>query len=606
MRSVILVSVEPLYEKKNLLIRPEIIVLFYPFGIWHDNDFLNDTRLRFFVTHQMRMNGFRCAAAIASGLLLWISFPPHAQSESAYLALVPLFILIRTSTPKQAFAWAWLSGMIFWCATLSWFPAIIKNGGPWPLVFLGQFALSAWCALYLGLFAFTSARVWKWAGASGSWRRIVAVILIDPLLWAGTEYLRATVLSGFAWNFLGVSQVKNIPLIQIASVFGVYGVSALLVLANGAITSMVWRAVEPFIARLRQEPLCVSSLSCRLLRSAESVLPIALVLVCWVWGLSRERSWQPENDKHLEWRIALIQPNGPCVFSDDAELRRQQRELLLEQTRLAGIANPDLVLWPETAAPGVLPLQKTYAFIKEGIEAAHAPLLTGSTEAKKIRETGDERKDFLYYNSAWLFAADGDAISAYRKQHLVPFGEYIPLDKKIASLQRLAPTGISCTPGETSGVMSLTRANGDTLKLGPLICFEDTIPDLSRRAIRDGARILALVTNDAWFNGSIEPVQHLHQAVFRAVENGVPMVRCANSGISCVVSPVGKVTMLESDGAVADFHGFMVNAVNVPTTPFPSPYTRYGDWLLAIPGMFIAIWLLLIHKRPRIPFFRRS
>jgi apolipoprotein N-acyltransferase len=295
------------------------------------------------------------------------------------------------------------------------------------------------------------------------------------------------------------------------------------------------------------------------------------------------------------------------VFLDDAELRRKQYAQFIEQTRLAGATTPDLVLWPETALPGVYPYSEvSHEFLKLGLEAARAPLLTGLVEEKRVLNTGDRRKDFLHHNSAWLFAPNGEPIAAYRKQHLVPFGEYIPLDKKIPILQRLAPTGMSCTPGDTSGVMTLTRTNGHTLTIGPLICFEDTVPDLSRRAVRDGARMLALVTNDAWFNGSIEPVQHLHQAVFRAVENGVPMVRCANSGVSCVVSPVGKISMLESDGVIMDFHGLKVAPVFVPETPLAAPYTRYGDWLFTIPGVFLVVGLALIHKRPRLPFSRRT
>ena len=557
------------------------------------------------MTDKMRMNGLKGIAAIISGLLLWSAFPSQTRAESAFCALVPLFLLIRTNAPKHAFRWAWLSGMVFWCATLSWFPAIIKNGGPWPLVLLGQFALSAWCALFFGFFAFTSARVWKWAGASSGWRRVAAVVLIDPLLWVGTEYMRATLFSGFAWNFLGVSQVRNIPFIQFASVLGVYGVSALLVLANGAIASMVWRMAEPILVRMRREPSCAPTWSVRLLRSAESFLPLALVIVCWVWGVAREKTWLATAHAHPEWRIALIQPNAPCVFVDDTGLRQKQYALLIEQTRLAGTTNPDLVLWPETSAPGVLPFSPvTLPFIKAGAEAAGAPLLTGVLEEKRMGVAGNPSKDSLHYNAAWLFSSDGTPIGAYRKQHLVPFGEYIPLDKKIPILQRLAPTGTSCTPGDGPGVMSLTRTNGHTLTIGPLICFEDTIPDLSRNAVRDGARILALVTNDAWFNGSIEPVQHLHQSIFRAVENGVPLVRCANSGVSCVISPAGRVTMLESDGAVMDFHGFMVRTVPVPETPLASPYTRYGDWLFTIPGVFLAVGLALIHHRPRLPFSR--
>ena len=553
------------------------------------------------MTNEMRMNGLRGGAALISGVLLWSAFPPQTQTESAFFALVPLMLLTRASTPKRAFAWAWLSGMVFWCATLSWFPAIVKNGGPWVLVVLGQVALSAVCALFFGLFAYASARVWKWAGELGSWRRVIAVALIDPLLWAGAEYIRANIFSGFAWNFLAVSQVRNTPFIQFASVAGVYGVSALLVLANGAIASMAWRMAEPVIARVRRAPLTALPRGGRLWRSAESLLPFMLVVACWVWGLGRDKAWTAQGHVHPEWRIALVQPNVPCLFSGDAASRQQHYVRLIEQTRLAAIAGPDLVLWPECAAPGVLPNQQTLTFIKAGLAAARAPLLTGVSEEKRIGGTGHAAKDFAHHNAAWLFAEDGTPLGAYRKQHLVPFGEYIPFDKRIPILQRLAPTGASCTPGENAGVMTLERADGDTLAIGPLICFEDTIPDLSRNAVRDGARLLTLVTNDAWFNGSIEPVQHLHQAIFRAVENGVPMVRCANSGVSCIVSPVGLVTQqLEADG-----QGFIVNAVRVPKTPLPSPYTRHGDLPLAIPGMFLAVGLALIRKRPRLPFSRR-
>jgi apolipoprotein N-acyltransferase len=182
----------------------------------------------------------------------------------------------------------------------------------------------------------------------------------------------------------------------------------------------------------------------------------------------------------------------------------------------------------------------------------------------------------------------------------VPFGEFIPLDKTFPILQKLAPTGVSCMPGKAPSVMKLTRANGDTLHIGALICFEDTIPDLSRHAVRAGARILALVTNDAWFNGSIEPVQHLNQAVFRCIETGVPMVRCANSGVSATVDPVGRTGALTSNDQQADFHGFLIRPMYVPITPLPAPYTVWGDFLLAIPGMIlIALILIKITKQEK-------
>ena len=549
-----------------------------------------------------RDTGNRCMkglAAVITGVLLYVAFPPQSQSESAWMALVPLFLVIRHSAPRAAAGWAWLGGVLFWVATLSWFPAIIKNEGPWPLVLMGQAGLSAWCAGFMAVFAYASARVWRWAGAGPGWRRVAAVLAVDPLMWAGTEVARGWLFSGFAWNFLGVSQVANVPLIQAASLAGVYGVSALLVLANGAVASMVERAAWPFVARLGQaaDTARLAGWPARVWRSSESFLPLAVVIGFWFWGLDRVGQWRRQEASVPSWRVALIQPNSPCIFTINSETMRRQLELLVSQTRLAGAARPELVVWPETAVLGSVPYEpQTMAMIREGAAAAGAPLLTGTLEVEHTPVTRAALEGLLYYNAAWLFSAEGDELGRYRKRHLVPFGEYIPLDKTIPWLQRLAPTGLSCTPGRGPGVLRLPRgpeAGGGELRMGPLICFEDTVPALSREAVRAGARLLVLMTNDAWFNGSIEPVQHLEQSVFRAVENGVPLVRAANSGVSGMVDAVGRVRRLESGGQVADFDGFMVSQVAVPEVPLAAPYTRWGDWLLGIPGALLAlgVWL---------------
>jgi apolipoprotein N-acyltransferase len=545
-------------------------------------------------------------ATLLTALLLWSAFPPSSQSQSIWFALVPLMFITRTHTPKRAFGWAWLAGLLFWCATLSWFPAIIKNGGPWILVVLGQVALAAWCALFFGLFAYASACVWTWAGAEASPKRILAVALLDPLLWAGTEYLRGQIFTGFAWNFLGVCQVTNLPLIQIASVLGVYGVSALVILVNGAITSIAMRTIDPFVARYKRLPYSAPALPERLLRSIESFLPFALVFFCWFWGLQRVNTWIKAEQTHPIWRMAIIQPNIPCYFQKNKDLIRQQRAVFHEQNQMAKLAEPDLTFWHETAVPYLVPGDPdAFTFIKQGAENTGSPILSGVMEAEKVPISSSAPQGVHYYNAAWLFDREGKPLGSYRKQHLVPFGEFIPFDKTFTFLQKLAPTGITCMPGQDASIMQLQRPNGDTLHIGALICFEDTIPELSRKAVRAGARILALVTNDAWFNGSIEPVQHLNQAIFRSVENGVPMVRCANSGISATVDPVGRTTMLTSETLKADFHGFMVRPVGVPATPLPAPYTQVGDWLLAIPGAILAILLLLLHLKPQRFFIKR-
>jgi apolipoprotein N-acyltransferase len=542
------------------------------------------------VTNESGIKLAKGAAAVLSGVLLWAAFPPQAQADSAWMALAPLLLVIRCSAPRAAAGWAWLSGLVFWVATLSWFPAIIKNGGPWVLVVLGQVALAAWCAAFLALFAFASARVWRWAGSGAGWRRVAAVLALDPLMWAGAELARGWLFSGFAWNFLGVSQVGNIPFIQVASVAGVYGVSALLVLVNGAVASVLQRTAAPFVARALRKPCGEPAFGLRVWRSAESFLPLALAIGCWFWGLGRVNAWRQAEARAASWRVALVQPNSPCVFEINDEAVVRQQGLLVDQTRLAGAAKPDLTVWPETAVLGSVPHEpQTMRVIREGAAAAGAPLLTGALEIERVPVTPAAPEGALFYNAAWLFSASGDAMGAYRKQHLVPFGEFIPLDKTIPWLQRLAPTGLSCTPGRGPGVLHVTRGAGQTLGLGPLICFEDTVPALSRAAVAAGARLLVLMTNDAWFNGSIEPVQHLNQSVFRAVENGVPLVRAANSGVSCAVDAVGRVKRLESEGRATDFDGFLVTPVAVPATPLPSPYTRWGDWAFAFPGAMLLL-----------------
>jgi len=556
----------------------------------------------------MRNGGWRVVkgvAAVLGGVSLWAAFPPLSQADSAWLGLVPLLLVVRRSGPRAAFGWAWLCGAVFWTATLGWFPAIIKNDGPWPLVLLGQAGLAAWCALFIGAFGAASAAVWRWTGPAPGWRRLAAVLAADPLLWAGTEWARGWLFSGFAWNFLGVSQVANLPLIQIASVAGVHGVSALLVLANGAAATIIERSAEPFIARLKRlrgEGAASAGWGARALRSAESFLPFALVVGCWLWGAARVRTWDRQAASEATWQIALVQPNSPCIFARDESVMRTQMEFLVSQTRLAGAAKPDLTVWPETAVLGSVPDDPgTMRLIREGAAAAGGPLLTGTLEVERTPVTPATPEGCFFYNAAWLFSASGEAMGRYRKRHLVPFGEYIPLDKTIPILQRLAPTGVSCTPGRGPGVLCVSKEGGRELRLGPLICFEDTVPALSREAVRAGARLLVLMTNDAWFNGSVEPVQHLDQSVFRAVENGVPLVRAANSGVSCAVDAAGRVRRLESAGVLADFPGFLVTRVAVPAEPLAAPYTRWGDWTLGIPGALAAVVVLLgvrLRRRP--------
>ncbi len=541
---------------------------------------------------------------LITSILLWSSFPPYAQSDSAWLALVPILLIIRACKPKSAFKWTFLAGLGFWVLTLSWFPAIIKNGGPWFLVVLGQFALAAWCALFMGLFALASSSLWRLGGAEPSWKRVGLIFIVDPLLWVGTEYIRGWLFSGFAWNFLGVSQVHNTALIQVASIAGVYGVSAVLVMVNGGIASIVERSAAPFLLKIlrKERVLYKNTVAARLLKSLESFVPIIFVMLCWLWGMNRIKNWQRMELDYPAWRIALVQPNTPCIFVFDDETMHQQLKILLDQTRFAAAAKPHLVVWPETSLLGSVPDEAgTMRFVRKGAAITGSTLLTGTLETERVEGSRAAPLGMKFYNAAWMFAADGTVLGHYRKQHLVPFGEYIPLDKIIPVLQKLAPTGVSCTAGDGPSLIDLPGDEGRSVKVGSLICFEDTLPSLSRASVKAGAGMLALMTNDAWFNGSIEPVQHLNQSIFRAVECGVPLVRSANSGVSCVVDAVGRVSELTSQGRNTDFSGFLMTQVRIPETKCSTPYVIFGDWIMAIPGglLFVltAAWIAFKHYR---------
>ena len=543
------------------------------------------------------------AVALLSGFLVATAFPPFQSGQvPVWVALVPLLWLLRRSTPKGGFLLGLLSGLGFWVTTLCWFPAIIKNDGPWFLVLLGWMGLALLCASYWAWFGLLSSALWQKFRDRGVGARLGLILIADPLLWVGIEWVRSWLFSGFAWNFLGVSQAENPPMIQIASLVGVYGVSLLILWANGALTSLAERMFLPIWMKIRGMNPLPESRGTRFLRGLESGLPFVLILIVWFWG-SRRVATYSRTAQGESWLITLVQPNAPCIFNLDLERTRRQFRLLQEQTQLANLTRPDLVVWPETAAPGGGPRSRaTLDFIGKSIGPGGAPLLSGMVELERVVPTTVAPKGILSYNAAYLLNADLKILGGYRKQHLVPFGEYIPFDKQLPFLQKLAPTGFSCTPGTDAGIMTLTNAaHRSALRIGPLICFEDTVSSLSRQAVLSGANLLALMTNDAWFNHSCEPVQHAWQAIFRAVENGVPMIRAANSGVSCVVDPVGRVKRLEMDGMTTDFHGFLNQRIRAPAEVKLTPYTRFGDGLLAIPGALLGLGLtlFLIYRRRR-------
>lgn len=533
-------------------------------------------------------NLLRLAAALGSGAMLWTAFPPLDRSDSAWFALVPLILLARHTRPRAAFGWAWLAGMAFWLPSLSWLWQLIGNGGPWPLVVLGHGALAAYCALYFGLYGLAAAALWQ-AVARKTWRgwRLLAVVAAEPILWAGSEHLRGVLLTGFPWNALAVSQAGNAALIQPAAWGGVALVSALLFGVGAGVASLMERVTLPLFDKRGSHPRFDPW------RSAEGILPLLILAGCWLWGVERVRTQVRAQGAQDEWRVVLVQPDTPCIFEITDAMVLEQRRVLLDLTTYASAACPDLVIWPETAVQGVMPWHsEVMALASNGAHAGGAPLLTGTIEVEEVSRGGGRPPAVRSYNAAWLFDTNGLSTGSYRKQHLVPFGEFMPGDRWLPVLERLSPVGFSCSAGRESTILRVGRRGGGTtgmLAFSPLICFEDVFAGLSRRAVRRGARLLVNITNDSWFDGSSESEQHLRQSVFRTVENGVPMVRAANTGVTCLIEASGRV-MRFTPGPGGPATGFMPACVRVsPATTAHTLYNRWGDWIFGIPAAMLTL-----------------
>ncbi len=509
------------------------------------------------------------AAWFLPGFLLWASFPPMAEKMDCFFALAPLLWFARNRGARESFRLWFLNGLLFWFATLSWMPAIVKNGGPWPLVVLGWGALSAYCALYFGAFGWFSSKVWAWAKDEGcAWRpaprwpyarRIAAILVAEPLVWCGLELLRSRLLGGFAWNHLGLP-LANANFGSPAAIGGVYALSAVVVLVNGTIAGIAERMMR------------------RAGRWAfmETLVPFALIWGLYVaGGRAVDRARSPDGAR--EMCVAMVQRNFPCVFQrDEAE---DPVEVYSNLVSAISHTRPEVVVLSESALC-------EFGAVDSPRACAFARWIVGLAGAEEVIAGGGRRAGGKEYNSAGLYRA-GRIAETYDKVHLVPFGEFIPGDKWITALQKLAPVG-SCTPGE--------------LKLlggwGVAICYEDTDSAQMRALARKGAKALVFITNDSWFSRSVEAEQHAWHAVPRAIETGLAVVRTGNSGVTGTVSPDGRASWLAgADGRpTVDARGTICDRIPVSGAR-RTPYLLWGDVPLAVAfALFIGVVILVKYR----------
>lgn len=498
------------------------------------------------------------------GFLLWAAYPPMGERADVIFALAPLLWLSRREVNARIVAKRWFqSGIFYWIATLSWMPAIVKNGGPWPLVVLGWFALAAYCAAYFAAYGFLSVKIWKWTRGGTYVRRLFSIILLEPLLWCGLELVRSRLFGGFAWNQLGVVAV-NSGFGSPATLGGVYLCSAVIVLISGTIAGIaerVWKPERSGFSNLKR------------MGFFETLLAFAVVLgIYWKSGTAL----LDNGLRGKTLKVAMVQRNFPCVFKPQTENPYEVYERLLNNVAML---EPDLVVLPESALCEFGGSVGTKQFVEWVMKKTNgAALLAG----------GSRNADGKSYNSAALYTPK--SISVYDKVHLVPFGEFIPGDKLFPILQQFAPVG-SCTPGELKLLDD---------KIGVAICFEDTDSAQMRQLAKLGAKVLVFITNDSWFSESIEAEQHAWQAVARAIETGLPVVRVGNSGVTGTISPLGKTSWLVGPNgkALVDQEGAMFDRVLLAEgRPLPTGYVRYGDLPLLIAFALLILSMILIQYR---------
>ncbi|HST30727.1 MAG TPA: apolipoprotein N-acyltransferase [Chthoniobacterales bacterium] len=518
-------------------------------------------------------------AAVATGLLGVACFAPFDQSWICWIALTPLIAAVWFSGENCKRRWlrnlllGYLAGIVFFTGTFSWLGAL---GDLYQSLFLH--GLSFLLSLYLGLhFAF-----WAWfiglirpTAVTASWRNLL-IAFVAAAAWATHEWIRGWLFSGFGWNGLGVGLHQSWPLIQISEFTGVVGLSFALAFVNIiAITTPLRLFAEARTNRMRPH--------------FDLTLTMIAMVALFAFGIRRAKN--PEPTEPL--RVAAVQASVPQFQKFDPEFTREIFERFTRLSEIALRANPppDLLIWPESSMPDLVrdPSTASHQFVRQLLGSTKSDLLLGSLDLEDGRD----------YNAALLVSSGRDRIQAYRKIHLVPFGEYVPLRHSFPLFAAIANTWVpgDFTPGTDYIVFDLTN-NG--VRVAPLICFEDTVGDLARRFVLNGATLLVDVTNDGWFLESSGSRQHLANAIFRCVENRRPMVRAANTGVTCFINQFGHVTqMLRDDTGNTFTEGVLSGEINVPRTTGLTFYTRHGEWFAEICAVITAIAVGVIFARRR-------
>jgi apolipoprotein N-acyltransferase len=538
----------------------------------------------------------RFALAIVAGLLLAASMPTLSVAGMAWIAPGLMLLAAFGRRGMAAFRIGYVAGLAYYLASLSWLLLIPVTGYP----ILGWAALSAFLSLYpatwvwlcwksfpatlagglgtervpvaaevtrrmaqdsaSGFRLLTSAATYLHGlqalvagvpmnlrgdfppgGTPGStaggtpastanwgeqflavnWSQRLIWSLAGAALWVALEMMVARFLGGFPWNLLGSSQYRIVPLIQIASFTGIYGVSFLVVWSSLSLLS----AAMVVIRRPANRSAWVG----------EIILPMLAVSALYVTGY--QKLLRPETPRPT-LAVALVQPSIPQTLIWDPRENTNRFKQLLQLSEQALTNKADVLIWPEAALPKMLRYDEETLDAVAGLAREHTVWMIVGSDDLEPRRNAKRPNETDAFNSSFLVNPAGELVERYVKRNLVIFGEYIPLVRWLPFIKYLTPIDEGFTAGDRVVPFELKNLH---VKVSVLICFEDEFPQLVREYVSDDTDFLVNITNDGWFREGSAQWQHAAGAIFRAVENGVPLVRCANDGLTCWIDSSGRL-----------------------------------------------------------------
>lgn len=558
-----------------------------------------------------RATWIRIAAAVTSGLLVAGLFPPFNFAALAWVAMVPLLAAlwsVEGARPgRRGFLLGWLAGTLSCGVQFSWLAIVSPLGAVILPLYLGLF----WGAF--GAYAATLGNPWRseregWSECARSLR----LAFCHGAVWAGLEWLRGWLFTGFGWNGLGVAFHETAAIAQGADLLGVAGLSMLLVFFQAVLVQTgrrMMRSARDGVRRLRIDfavaaavvgmVLCYGIVRMAMEGRGESVRLKTLLVQINIPQDAARVLWEP-IDIHMAYEEETLKALEQLADKDAARLK----EAVADGNEGAiSLSWPDWVMWPESALTGRIlraedgtwgTWQENLDTIAQVRKAGPFYLIHGTNELE-AEKSGESELVMMEGGRAWNSLAvmsPEDDLQTYRKRHLVIFGETIPfvdtipLLKKIYEQQAGIEYGGSFTPGVSADPLPIPTAGGTVIGAIPTICFEDTLARITRLFIRPGPQVIVNVTNDGWFKESAAAAQHFANARFRAIEMRRPMLRCANNGVSAALDTTGstahpdtgKPQVITDTNGSHFTRGSLLAELDVPLQPSFSLYAIIGDW----------------------------